>query len=331
MAARWLDLCENETTKLLRRRRPQLVLALLAAFLAISVWAQYRQWQNQRDSEGDQSWRAVAERRIHEAERRAGQRRIFVGFTRLHAFEAARLRYYLAHDINPNQQTGPLVSRAFAALGSTLLLPLLVTVLGADIVSSESRAGTIKMLLTRPVPRWRVLLSKMAVMSLFATLLVAAAALLSWLIAGFAFGWRGWTAPALTGFRFGVDGLDLSRVREAPLWSDALAAWGLAWFSAQVVSLIATTCSVLFRSTAAAMGTLLALLAAGTLLGQMATDWELARWLFVTNLPLPQFYGGAPPPWPGMTLGHAVAVLTGWAVGSAWLGLWVFSRRDVTA
>jgi ABC-type transport system involved in multi-copper enzyme maturation permease subunit len=120
-------------------------------------------------------------------------------------------------------------------------------------------------------------------------------------------------------------------VQVAPLWLDALAAWGLTWFSALVVGVIATTASVLFRSTAAAMGTLMAMLTAGTLLGQMTSDWEPARWLFVTNLPLPQFYGGAPPPLPDMTLGHAVAVLAAWPLAAGGLGLLVFSRRDVTA
>src|SRR4051812_28538515 len=142
-------------------------------------------------------------------------------------------------------------------------LPLLVTILCADLVSSETRSGTIKMLLTRPVPRWQILLAKLAVMALFATATVAAAALVSWLIAGVAFGWRGWDAPVLTGFRFGVDGTDLSQVRVAPLWVDALAAWGLAWYGALVVGVIATTCSVLFRSTAGAIGALVAGVAGG--------------------------------------------------------------------
>jgi hypothetical protein len=122
----WFGLCENEALKLLRRRRPQLVLVLLAVFLGISVWAQHRQQQLRRDSDGEQSWRAVTERRVHDAERRASQRRIFIGFNRLQAFEAARLRYHLARDINPNRQTGPLTSRGFAALASSLLLRLSV-------------------------------------------------------------------------------------------------------------------------------------------------------------------------------------------------------------
>jgi ABC-2 type transport system permease protein len=336
----FVGLCENEMLKLIRRRRPQLVLLVLTIFLAISVWAQLRTLENNRRNEGlgdataerdDSAWRAQVERRIAEAERRARQRRIFVAWTRMQQFEAARLRYHLERNINPNQQTGPLYSRAFAVLASTLLLPLLVTVLGADLVSSETSRGTIKMLLTRPVARWRVLASKYVVMIAFTSLLVAAAAILSWLIAGFGFGWRGFSAPVLTGFRFGPGGVDLGNVRAAPLWLDALATWGLTWLGSVVVGVLATTCSVLFRSTAAAMGSFIAVLAGGTLLGQLASDWELARWLFVTNLPLAQFYSGVPPPVTGMTLAHSVVVLLAWAAASAGLGLWLFSRRDVVA
>src|SRR6185369_14329421 len=190
--------------------------------------------------------------------------------------------------IDPDRQTGPLFARAFAALASGLLLPLLVTVLAADLVSSETRAGTIKMLLTRPVARWKIFASKLGAMAIFATLLVAAAALLSWLIGGVAFGWAGFGAPMLTGFRAGNGTVDLGAVRIAPLWLDTLAAFGLVWVSALTTGAIAVTFSTLFRSTAASMGTLFALIASGTLLGQMATDWEPTRWLFVTNLPLAQ-------------------------------------------
>ena len=327
----WFGLVENETLKMIRRRRPHLVFIVLVIFLAISVWAQHRQQVNARRNDGDVDWRAQVEKRIHDAERRSRQRRIFAGFTRMQHFEAARLRYHLERDIDPNKQTGPMFSRLFAALASSLLLPLLVTVLGADLVSSETSAGTIKMLLTRPVARWRVLGAKFIVLCGFATLLVAAAALLSWLIAGFAFGWRGFSAPVLTGFRFGADGVDLSTVRAAPLWMDTLAAWGLTWFGAIVIGVMVTTFSVLFKSTAGAMGTFIAILAAGTVLGQLANDFELAKWVFVTNLPLAQYYSGLPPPVAGMTLLHSVVVLGLWGVAAGAIGMLVFSRRDVTA
>ena len=329
VARPFVGLVENECLKLLRRKRPQLVFVVLSVFLAISTWAQWRQEQMRERVSPNEDWRPRAERRLANAERRMQTRRIFVGVNRTFRFEALRLRYHLERDINPDDRTGPLFARAFAAVASGLLLPLLVTILVADLVSSERSAGTIKMLLTRPVGRRRVLASKLVAMALFTSSLVLASALLSWLISGVAFGWHGFDAPVLTGFRFGVDGPDLTNVRLAPLWLDTLAAYGLVWFSALTVGAIGVTFSVLFRSTAASMGTLLALVVSGVLLGQLASDWEPTKWIFVTNLPLAQFYSGVPPPVAGMTLFHSVIVLAVWAAGAITLGMYVFTRRDV--
>jgi ABC-2 type transport system permease protein len=329
----WAALLYNEVLKLLRRRRPQLVLLLLVAILGISTWAQERQLANQRSEAGaaaeGSDWRARVETRIDALERGAQRRRIFVGFTRFQRFEAGRLRYHLAHGLDPNRQTGPLFARGFAALASTLLLPLLVTVLAADVVTAESSAGTMKMLLTRPVARWKVLASKLAAVLLLASLLVVAAAVLSWAIGGLAFGWRGFGAPVFTGFRSTGDGVDTAGVRMAPLWLDTLAAYGLAWLTAVCVAALAVTLSVLFRSSVGAMGTLMAVLIAGTLLGQLAADWQPAKWLFPTNLALAQFYSGTPPPVDGMTVGHAAAVLAAWAAAALAVAFAVFQRRDV--
>jgi ABC-2 type transport system permease protein len=325
----FVGLVENECLKLLRRKRPQLVLVVLAIFLGISTWAQWRQQQLRDRFNPDDDWRPRAERRLANTERRMQTRRIFVGVNRTLRFEAVRLRYHLERDIDPEQRTGPLYARAFAGVASSLLLPLLVTLLVADLVTSERSAGTIKMLLTRPVSRSRVLAAKLLVMALFTSTLVLLSGLLSWLIAGIAFGWQGFDAPVLTGFRNTINGPDLTDVRVAPLWIDTLAAYGLAWFAALVVGAIGVTFSVLFRSTAAAMGTLLALVVSGALLSQLASDWEPTKWIFVTNLPLPQFYSGVPPPVAGMTLAHSVGVLAVWGIGAIAVGMTVFNRRDV--
>jgi ABC-2 type transport system permease protein len=325
----FVGLVENECLKLLRRKRPQLVLVVLAIFLGISTWAQWRQQQMRDRFNPDDDWRPRAERRLANTERRMQTRRIFVGVNRTLRFEAVRLRYHLERDIDPEQRTGPLYARAFAGVASSLLLPLLVTLLVADLVTSERSAGTIKMLLTRPVSRSRVLAAKLLVMALFTSTLVLLSGLLSWLIAGIAFGWQGFDAPVLTGFRNTINGPDLTDVRVAPLWIDTLAAYGLAWFAALVVGAIGVTFSVLFRSTAAAMGTLLALVVSGALLSQLASDWEPTKWIFVTNLPLPQFYSGVPPPVAGMTLAHSVGVLAVWGIGAIAVGMTVFNRRDV--
>ncbi len=329
-----VGLIENEVLKILRRKRFRLVLVVLAALLCLVVFAQNRQQQNQRRDHPERDWRAQAEKRASDLERQAGQRRLPENFKKWMRYESGRLRYHLARGINPNEITGPVFTRGFAGVGSVLLIPLLIAVFGADLVSSEFAEGTIALLLTRPVARWKVLLSKVVAMMLFTTLTLLAAFFLAWGISGVAFGWSGWGAPMLTGFRLGpgaAGGFDLTGVRMVSLWQDTFAAWGLAWFSALAVGSITLLLSVVFRSAAAAMGTMMATLVGGTILSRVASDWDGAKWFFVTNLPLPDFYAGLPTPFEGMTLAFSVWVLLAWAAASLAAAFLLFTRRDVTA
>jgi ABC-2 type transport system permease protein len=327
-------LVENEVLKILRRKRFRLVLVVLAALLCLVVFAQNRQRENQRRDHPERDWRAKVEKRASDLERQAGQRRMPENWKRWMRYESGRLRYYLSKNLNPNELTGPVFTRTFAGVGSVLLIPLLIAVFGADLVSSEFAEGTITLLLTRPVARWKVLLSKVVAMMLFTTLTLLAAFFLAWGISGVAFGWSGWGAPMLMGFRLGpgaAGGFDLIGVRMVPLWQDTFAAWGLAWFSALAVGSITLLLSVVFRSAAAAMGTMMATLVGGTILSRVASDWDGAKWFFVTNLPLPDFYAGLPTPFEGMTLAFSVWVLLAWAAASLAAAFLLFTRRDVTA
>jgi len=328
---RLAGLVENETLKILRRKRFRVVLLVLAVLLSVVVFGQARHRRSHEGEQGAGSWRTRVEGRVAQMERRLSQtRNMPETWARWSRFEVGRLKYHLEKGIDPESVTGPLFSRGFAGLGSVLLLPLLVAVLGADLVSSEFSEGTMTLLLTRPVARWKVLLSKYVAMVLFTTLTLLLAALLSWAIAGIAFGWKGWDAPVVTGFRLSEAGFDVSGVRVLSLWQDAFAAWGLAWYSALAVGAVTMLLSVVFRSTAAAMGTMMATLIGGTILSRVASEWEGAKWFFVSCLPLPEYYSGLPTPYPGMTLAFCAWVLLAWALAATVLAFVLFGRRDVT-
>lgn len=326
----FFGLVENETLKVLRRRRFRVVLLVLAAILSLIVFAQWRQEQREARENPKADWRAAVEKRATEMERRSSSRRVPPAFARFLKFEAGRLRYHLERGIDPDQKTGPLFARFHAGIASVLLIPLLVAVFAADLVSSEFSEGTVKLLLTRPVARWKVLASKFVTMGLFTTLTNLFSGLLAFGIAGLAFGYSGWGAPVLTGFSIGDGGFDASAVRMLPLWQDAVAAYGLAWVSALAVGCVTMLLSVLLRSTAAAMGTMMATLISGTILSRVASEWEAAKWFFVTALPLPDYYAGVPTPVSGMTLGFCVGVLVAWAAAATAVAFVVFVRRDVT-
>jgi ABC-2 type transport system permease protein len=324
-----LPLVENEILKLFRRRRFRLVLLILAALNGLIVFAQVQVQARQKGPRKE--WRVEVQERIARTENWLRSGRVTDTWRRWGRFEIGRLQYHLDHDINPEKVSGPLYTRGFANAGSLLLLPLLAIVLASDIVSSEFSEGTIKLLLTRPVTRSRVLAAKAAALLLAITLTVLAGGLLAYLFSGLAYGFSGWGAPVLSGFRLAGEAVDLSAIRALPLWQDTALVFGLAWFSALCVGAIAFFTSVVLRSTAAAMGSMVAALIAGTILPRLAPEWESQKYLFVTHLPLPDIYSGSPPPIEGITLIFSVVVLAAWAAAALLAAFGIFRRRDVLA
>lgn len=325
---RFLRLVENEVLKLFKRRRFRLVLLILVALIGTIVFAQSTGRERFRSKK---DWRIDTQERVARMRNWLRQGRMPDSQKNWMQFEIARLQYHLDRDIDPEAVSGPLFTRGFANAASYLLLHLLSIVFAADVVSSEFSQGTIKLLLTRPVSRSRVLASKLTALMLAIALTVLLGGIVAYLFSGFAYGFRGWGAPILTGFRQTAGTFDPSAVRAVPLWQDTIAVFGLAWFATAIVGMIGFLASVLLRSTAASMGSMFAALILGTILPRLAPTWAFQKYLFPTNLPLPDYYSGSPPPIPGMTLPFSVVTLAVWGTAAVVAAFIVFVRRDVLA
>lgn len=321
-----IQLIRNETLKLIRRKRFAVVMGILIAIIAIVTYSQRRLLQQQQHRE----WRVSLQQRVANMQnqlRRVG--RADSSWARSLRAEVNRLQFYLDHDIDPERPTAPLFVRRFVNVAGFLLLPLLVGILGSDIVSAENAEGTDKLLLTRPVRRWKILTSKLVTLWMFATLTLACGGLLAYLIPAALLPARGWTAPTFTGFQISDTGFNPDTVRQLPLWKDALIAFGLEWFALLCVAAIALLLSVLFKSSAAAIGTMLASLIGGTILTRISPDWTAGKYLFVSALPLADYYSGEPPPYDGMSMMFCIGLLALWAAGALAVSYWIFIRRDV--
>src|ERR1700737_3918191 len=142
----FVPLVQNETLKVLRRKRFAVVIGILFAILAVVGYSQYRQlnWRAHRN------WRADIQQRIANYQNSLRRGRMNENWARSLRAEVNRLQFYLDHDIEPDSPTAPLFVRSFANVAGFLLLPLLIAVLGSDIVSPESAEGTNKLLRTPP-------------------------------------------------------------------------------------------------------------------------------------------------------------------------------------
>lgn len=320
-----LALIQNETLKLIRRRRFMIVVGIMLVILTLVSYSQYRQLREMRNA----NWRAELQERIARVENRLRRGRINETWARSMRAEVRRLQFYLDRNINPEQPTAPLVVRTFANAAGFLLLPLLIAVLGSDIVSAENAEGTDKLLLTRPVRRWKILTAKLITLWMFAALTLFVGAAISYLTTVPILPAGGWDAPTFNGFQFAGESFNAESVRQLPLWKDALIAYGLEWYALLAVASISLMLSVIFKSSAASIGTMLASLIGGTILTRVSPDWTAGKYLFVSALPLADYYTGQAPPYDGMSLMFCVAMLGVWAIGALTVAYTLFTRRDV--
>ncbi|SFT01062.1 ABC transporter permease [Paenibacillus sp. BC26] len=323
-----VNLVYNEMIKITGKRRLFVVALIIAILISLFTYAQYQQAAENLKRFGDVDWRTALEQRIAgwEARLANGGGRGDEGEL---ALRIAQQQYYLDQDVNPSEPGAPTFVRGFVENGISLLLPLMMMIVAADLVSSEHSSGTIKVLLTRSVKRWRILLSKYLALMLSVSIIITLFGLLSAIISGLVFGFQGWDAPVLTGFTVTGGELDTSAVRIIPQWQFILMEMGLAWFVSVAVATITFMLSVLVRTTAAVMGIMLACLIAGTILRSMVGSWETAKYLFMVNLELIDYLQDAEPPIAGMSLGFSLLVLLFWGIGALIVSFVSFTRRDV--
>ena len=322
-------LVQNETIKILKKKRFLVIVLILAALIPIFTYAQMKVAEETRKQFGSEDWRLVTQQQINDYTNRLASGRVPEEWKKYMRVQVQVLQYYLDRDVDPKSPNAVSFTVNFVSNSINLFIPLMVMVIAADLVSSEHSVGTIKLLLSRPVRRWKVLTSKYAALVLFVSLIVFTTAALCYLISGVVFGYGGWTHPVFTGFKLVGAEVDFTSVHPVPQWLYLLMELGLVWFAALVVGFMSLMISVLVRSTAAGMGIMLALLIAGTILTNMVSSWKSAKYLFMVNLNLTDYLAGRLPPVEGMDMNFSLIVLTVWAAAAVVVSYTVFTKKDI--
>lgn len=322
-----LPLIKNETLKIVKKKRFHVIVLILLVLIPIFTYAQMKTTESNREKFKD--WRLALQQQITDNQNSLASARVPEEWKKYRLIMIQQWQYYLDHDVDPSSPNAVTFTRMFMDNSATLFIPLLVMAIGSDLVSSERTTGTIKMLLTRPVRRWKILLSKLVALSMFVGLIIVVTFALSYLISGIVFGYGGWTFPLFTGFQINGTDVDVSAVHPVPQWFYLLMQCGLIWFTSMVVAVLAFMVSVLLRSTAASIVTIMATLIAGTILTNMSSSWPSAKYFFMVNLKLTDYLGGTPPPIEGMTLPFSLAVLGVWAIAALVVSFLVFTKQDI--
>ncbi|OMC68482.1 ABC transporter permease [Paenibacillus sp. FSL H7-0326] len=323
-----LPLVRNEVIKMIKKKRFYVILLVLVVLTPMFTYAQMREAETKREKFG-QDWRLEMQQAITDNQNSLGSDRVPEEWKQYRRIYIQQLQYYLDHDINPNEPSGVTFTREFMNNSINLFIPLLVVAMASDLVSGERTTGTIKMLLTRPVKRWKILLSKLITLLMFVSLIVLAVFIICYLISGLFFGFKGFTFPIFTGFQINGSDVDMSKVHAVEQWEYLLMQSGLIWFVSIIVAVLSFMVSTLVRSTSASIVIMMAALIAGTILTNMAASWDSAKYLFMVNLNLTGYLAGNLPPIEGMTLLFSLCVLSIWGISSLVVSFLVFTKRDI--
>ena len=233
--------------------------------------------------------------------------------------DLAIYEYRLEKDLEPMDPTG----REQSILDSNVMLSLVVllsVIAAAGIVASEFSQGTIKMLLSRPVKRWKILTSKYLTILLFALALTMVSFVAS-LIAGYLF--YDSSGGEILDYRNGA-------VVEVSYWGRVFLLYVLQFVGVIIYTTFAFTIGSVFRSSSLAIGLSIFLLFVGPPIVLFLSKYEIAKYIIFTHTDLTGYITGNLYV-PGMTWTLSLVVLTVYMLLFLVISFWSFTKRDVTA
>jgi len=330
------NLVKNEVFKMIGKKRLYITLGIVLVIIAAFAYGQYHSLDRTKENlskrigiEATSDWRKVLQQQLIDIKRRMDSPYMDDDRRANLRVRAEQMQFYLDEDINPLEVSAVTFSTKFIEQSLLFLLPLLMIILSADIVSGELSGGTIKLLLVRGVSRWKILLSKYITIILLEALVMFFVLILSIGVSGIFFGYGGWTTPVVTGFKVVAGKLVTSDIVNVPGWQYLMMTYGLAYFVAVVVGSVSFMISTLVRSTAASIGIVLSTLIGGSLLSSFLEDWKLPRYFFTANLKLTDYISGSLSPIEGMNMTFSLAVLSVWIIFSIVVSFAYFTRRDI--
>ena len=203
---------------------------------------------------------------------------------------------------------------------SAALIPLGVCLIAGDLIAGELSGGTIKLLLTRPVSRWKIWIAKFvaATLASWAVMLYFFAAM--YLATGFKLGFGHWSDPAM-----------------AMSLGSRVAAWTITWhvIAAEALSVVALVAFVallssLMNTAAAGIGVSFGAIIFGGVLTGLAGSRAWIRYILFPHLQLADHLIGNFP-LASCSLAFSCGILCAWLLGSVALGIWRFQSRDILA
>lgn len=318
---RVLNLFANENMKLYRRARTWILVALIAAIVILTgVLMQ----SHQQPVAADWKQSLIAQNQQLTQEMTQGHRHLGIFGHSLASLEVQikTNAYAIAHNVPPSQYTAWSFANLIEQRAVGVLVTVFVAIIAGDIVAGEFSGGTIKLLLTRPQSRSRILFSKYVSVLLFSLFLTAVTLVVSLVVGGILFGgFSGMTAPYIYMSATG-------QVQQMDMIAYLLANYGFNSVSLLMTATIAFMIGTIFRSSSIAIALSILSLFIGHTLVEVLTGYSWDKYILFANTDLSQYFFNGPLI-SGMTLTFSVVVLVVYFVVLNGLSWYLFHKRDV--
>ncbi|MET3657579.1 ABC transporter permease [Sporosarcina psychrophila] len=312
-----LKLIQNEWMKLWSKKATWIMTALLV--VAILGMLGLTKWIDTMSNYDEPDWKTSVQGELTITKEQLGTTTLVDSERERLEDKEKVLEYRLANSIEPlNGNSRESMIMNSGGIGSIAVL--LTVIVAAGIVASEFTQGTIKMLLSRPVKRWKILTSKYVTVILFGILLM----LIGFIVSIFG---------AYLFFQSG-QGQELvwngKEVVEVSVWGKGLYILLLSFGNVFVTATFAFMIGSVFRSSSLAIGLSLFIYFMGSTLVMLLAKYEVVKYIVFTHMDL-TIYETDFRIVEGITMSFSLAVLAVYIVIFLIISYTTFIKRDITA
>lgn len=310
-------LIQNEWMKLWSKKGTWVMTVLLVAMIAgmfgLTKWIQTMNDYDEPD------WKSVVQGELTNVQEQLGNPMLSDSKKERLEGKEKILEYRLANSVEPlDANSREKMIMDSSGIGSIVVL--LTVIVAAGIVAAEFSQGTIKMLLSRPVKRWKILTSKYVTVMLFGALLMLVGFVVSVVCAYLFF-------QAGTGQELVWNGKE---VVAASIWGKGLYMLLLSFGNVFMTATFAFMIGSVFRSSSLAIGLSLFIYFMGNTVVMILSQYDIVKYIVFTHMDL-TIYESDFRIVEGMTMPFSLAVLAVYLVVFLVISYTTFVKRDVTA
>ncbi|MFC7395311.1 ABC transporter permease [Scopulibacillus cellulosilyticus] len=313
----FLRLVKNENMKLYKRKMLWVMVLVLAAIVALSLVITLK-----TADKHPKDWKGHLKTEIISKEAELASKKTPKELKPEIKQEIKMDQYRINRNIPP-MYDDTAVGFVQSTLGYSGLITLFIIIIASSIVSQEYSWGTIKLVLMRPLKRWKVLLSKYVSVIFNAFVIFLLLMVVSFIVGAIVFGFDDTSSRYVFAER--------GHIKDVSIFVHFLQYFGSKFVGLIMIAAFAFMLSTIFKNNALAIALSIFIQFAGSIISSLLSvfDKNYAKFIFFNNTDLYQYVEGSPAK--GMSLDFSIVILIVYFIIFMGIAIVIFEKRDVTS